>query len=303
MKDIKPLLASPYDPKLATWPMYLSPKLDGIRVLVIDGQVFSRSLKLIPNAHVQKLFGRPEYNGLDGEIIVGSVTAPDVYLQTYSGVMSKDGEPNVRMWLFDDFTTPDAPFISRLEVLRHRHRALSEGIQLSDLKLVLTAQALVFGHDEAMEVYDEYLTMGYEGIMLRRSEGRYKFGRSTAKEGILLKHKPLADSEAEIITAFEQMQNNNEATRDELGHTKRSSHQENLVGKDTLGGFTARDVKTGIEFNVGIFTGLTDADRKALWNERGSLPGLIFKYQYLAIGVKERPRHPRFIGWRSPIDM
>lgn len=301
MSDLKPLLASPYDQTLANWPMYVSPKLDGIRVLIINGKVYSRSLKLIPNAHVQALFGRFEFNGLDGELIVGAPNAPDVYLKTYSGVMSKDGEPDVSLHLFDDFTLPTLPFVERLAKLRSDFQHFID-VGLSD-PLQLVPQSFMASHDAAMQMYAEYLDLGFEGIMARRADGPYKFGRSTAKEGILLKHKPLVDSDAEVLSVFEQMQNNNVATRDELGHTKRSSHQENLVGKDTLGGFVARDIHSGVEFNVGIFIGIKDKDRKALWEKRDQLVGRVFKYTSLQIGVKERPRHPRWTGWRDPIDL
>ena len=48
------------------FPIYVSTKFDGVRALVIDGIVYSRSMKPIRNKHVQKLFGKPEYNGFDG---------------------------------------------------------------------------------------------------------------------------------------------------------------------------------------------------------------------------------------------
>jgi DNA ligase 1 len=74
---MKPMLASPAGP-LIPYPMLLSPKLDGIRCLIINGVVCGRSLKPIPNRFVQQLFGRPELNGLDGELIVGPPTAKEV---------------------------------------------------------------------------------------------------------------------------------------------------------------------------------------------------------------------------------
>ena len=71
---MKPMLAAKTDGKGLSYPLLASPKLDEVRALIINGVVMSRSFKPIPNAHVQELFGRPEYNGLDGELIVGSPT-------------------------------------------------------------------------------------------------------------------------------------------------------------------------------------------------------------------------------------
>ncbi len=88
-------------PKLR-YPVIASAKLDGIRAIVIDCVVYSRSMKPIRNKHVQRLFGRAGYNGYDGELIVGPANAEDVYRVTSSGVMSAGGEPDVAFHVFDN---------------------------------------------------------------------------------------------------------------------------------------------------------------------------------------------------------
>ena len=61
------------------------------------------------------MFGREEYNGLDGELIVGEPNAVDVYRTTNSGVMSADGEPDVKFYVFDRWDWPDSEYSYRLE--------------------------------------------------------------------------------------------------------------------------------------------------------------------------------------------
>lgn len=99
------------------------------------------------------------------------------------------------------------------------------------------------------------------------------------------------------------MFNGNEATKDELGRTKRSSHAENKVGKGTLGKVNCIDLTTGIDFKCGIFKGFDAAWKQARWNDPSSIIGQLGKFQKLGIGEKDRPRHPRFIGFRSLLDM
>jgi len=293
---MKPLLAGVYDASTSTWPKFVSPKLDGIRALVIDGVVVSRSLKPIPNPTVQERFGHERFNGLDGELIVGSPTDPNCYNNTQA-VMRKAGFVDAKFHLFDDFTIPDLGFRLRLESVRDWHRRCEEAhVEIVPHTLMANAAAV-------QEMYDMYLEQGFEGIMLRDPKGVYKFGRSTDKEQILLKHKPLADSDAIVLDVFEQMHNTNEATTNALGRTERSSHADGLVGKGTTGGFVARDIHSGIEFNVGIFKGATDEDRKEWWRAKSEIVGKHFKYQSLSIGVKEKPRHPRWISWRSELDI
>jgi DNA ligase-1 len=48
----------------------------------------SRTFKPIPNKEIQAALGRPEYNGLDGEIIVGDPTAEGCMQATTSFVMA-----------------------------------------------------------------------------------------------------------------------------------------------------------------------------------------------------------------------
>jgi len=79
----------------------LSPKIDGIRALVVNGQLVSRTLKPIRNAHTQALFGRPELEGLDGELVVGNPWDKNLMQQTSSGLMSISGQPNVTFHVFD----------------------------------------------------------------------------------------------------------------------------------------------------------------------------------------------------------
>ena len=67
------------------------------------------------------------------------------------------------------------------------------------------------------------LEFGYEGIMLRDPNGTYKFGRSTARDNILLKVKRFLDDEAEVIGIEEKMSNQNVAEKDNFGRTERSS--------------------------------------------------------------------------------
>ena len=58
---VKPLLSCEVPLDKVNFPIYVSTKFDGIRALVIDGVVYSRSLKPIRNKHIQKLFGKEDY--------------------------------------------------------------------------------------------------------------------------------------------------------------------------------------------------------------------------------------------------
>jgi DNA ligase-1 len=287
---MKPMLASPAG-EIIHLPALLSPKLDGIRCLIIDGVACGRSLKPLPNKYVQTLFGRAALNGLDGELIVGDPTAKEVFQATSSGVMSIEGEPEVSFWVFDDFGQPGG-FKLRLSTAHQRIKS-QKFCEDVPHHLVQTAGDL--------NSYEEdYVTMGYEGVMLRHPDGPYKHGRSTAKEGWLLKVKRFEDNEATILGVTELMHNANEAKRNELGQLERSSHKAGKVGKKMLGALMVKDLKTGVEFDIG--TGFTAAQRQVLWAARTNLIGKLVKYKSQPTGVKEKPRFPVFLGFRDSVD-
>lgn len=289
---MKPMLAAATDGINLIYPLLASPKLDGVRCLIIDGVAMSRSLKPIPNKFTQQLFGRKEFNGLDGELIVGEDTAKDVFQRTSSGVMSIEGKPEVTYHVFDTFLG-DHDFAERLKLVEKRVRGFVN-IQLVEHVLIKDELRLHMHEDELLED-------GYEGVMLRDPRGGYKHGRSTLKEGWLIKLKRFADSEAEITGYACLMHNANEATTNELGQQERSSKQDGKVATETLGSITCRDLKTGIEFEIG--SGFTADQRRLLWIARRKLKGRIAKYKYQPVGVKDKPRFPVFLGFRDPRDL
>lgn len=286
----KPMLASPADLKALKFPRMVSPKLDGIRALARNG-LYSRSLKSIPNCYIRDCLRGSDYEGMDGELTVGSVTAHDVYRQSVSAVMSIDGRPAFTYWVFDLHNRPDLGFHARHEMLRQRCDKLRASSPVS-----LLPHAFVKDLEELLGYEAKWIDQGFEGIMIRDPNGRYKYGRSSTREQILLKLKRFEDSEAEIIGVVEEMFNGNAAETNELGRTKRSTAKAGLIGKGTMGALTVRDLKHGWVFNIG--TGFTAADRAALWKL-----GTLVKYKYFPVGMKDVPRHPVYLGLRDPRDL
>lgn len=289
---MKPMLAATVKSTAELmYPKLVSPKLDGVRCLIIDGVAMSRSLKPIPNEWVQKCFGRRELNGLDGELIVGDDNASDVYTRTVSGVMTKSGRPTIGFSVFDDFSVQNT-FVVRLGIAEKRVLKHQGPIDLVKHEYV---------ENEGMLLKYELQTLanGYEGVMLRNPGGAYKQGRSTLNEGGLLKLKRFEDGEAVIHGASPLEHNENVAVRNELGHLERSSHQAGKVAGHLLGSLKVRDLVTNVEFEIG--TGFTQAQRIELW--RLPLRGKIVKYKYQPVGVKDKPRFPVFLGFRDERDM
>lgn len=285
---IRPLLAETVeDVNTLRYPIMASPKLDGVRALKLNGLLMSRSMKPIPNKAVQLRFAHIQ-NGYDGELIVGDPRAADCYRKTVSTVMSHDLPADGVVYdLFDRFDLA-IPFSQRYLML-----------ETSPYTLVVP-HVLVEDPDELLQVEFENLNQGYEGLILRDPRGLYKNGRSTLREGIMLKLKRFVDSEATIEGYQELLRNNNPAFKDAQGYTDHTSHQANMVPAGTLGALVVKDAE-GRQFNIG--TGFDDALRARIWANRNKFLGKLVKFKYLAVGMKDLPRHPVFLGFRHPEDL
>ena len=292
MTMIKPMLGIAADTTKLVFPIYASPKLDGIRVIIKDNQVLSRNGKPIPNMFVQSLL--KSYHGLDGELIVGHPTHPNVFQLTTSGVMSIEGTPNVRLYVFDCWYAEGGIDARYNEVLK-----ITQNSSIVDIEVV--PQIVINSLEELYKFEEDCLAKGYEGVMLRYPNAPYKNGRSTVKEGALLKLKRFSDSEACILGMEPLLRNHNEPIKNALGHTERSSHIDNKVADDLLGALNVKDIHTGVEFNIG--SGFTEEQRKEIWNKQVELIGSIVKYKYFEVGVKDKPRFPIFLGFRDKRDI
>jgi len=289
----KPMLATDAELDKLRFPLLASAKLDGFRAIVKGGVVLSRSLKPIPNVYVQEAFRNCEY--FDGELIFGDPTAKDVFRRSSTAVMSdahEDGK-DVRLFAFDHIADVSAPYRARHCILKVSHK------EKKNKRVILHEQHVVTCLDTLLKLEEKLLNEGYEGLILRDPASPYKFGRSTVKEGYLLKLKRFVDAEAVVIGFEERMHNGNEATTNELGRTKRSSHMAGKTGRGDLGALVVRF--GDVEFNIG--TGFDDVERRTVWGDRDSYLGRLAKFKYFPVGVKEAPRHPVFLGWRDEGDM
>lgn len=291
-KTVKPMLAAPVNFNTLQFPTYASAKLDGIRGIIINGQLRTRKLLPLPNIHVQTMLSHKHIDGWDGELIVGKPNAPDVWPKTSSGLMKREGMPHYTFWVFDNYLV-DGGYEKRLKELL---RAATLYIR-NTMQICVLPQKLLNNMEELEKFEADVVSAGFEGVILRNPQSPYKFGRATVKEQYLMKLKRYQDAEGIVIGFVEEQMNNNEAKKDELGYTKRSSSKAGKTGKGSLGAFVLKDPESGLEFNVG--TGMTAAQRAEFWERRKGLLGALVKYKFFPVGVVEAPRHPVFLGFRD----
>jgi len=294
---IRPLLAATLDPlndpkvlNKIRFPVFCSPKLDGIRAISMGGgQLLSRSGKLIPSKQARALFGG--FNKLDGELIYDNPTIPNVYNVTQSFVMSiakpalgDDGLPLLRYYVFDRIT--DDPYDVR-------YKSLPTG----DKWLIPLTQTYIANMDAMLIYEDKCLAAGYEGIMIRSINGPYKHGRANLNDQILMKLKRFSEFEAPIIGFEEQLTNLNKPILDDLGYTERSTSKENLVPADTLGSIIVDYQGTPLSVSCGC---MDHAMRKHVWRNQKLFLGKVIVVRHLDKNlIGYLPRFGRFAGFRE----
>lgn len=305
MADFKPMLASPAVDYV--FPLYVSVKIDGIRAIRLPGKgLVSRHIKPIPNRFIRTVLENIEgIEYCDGEILTYTNGIMDDFNTVQSKVMTASGTPDFKWFIFDHVQNPDWPYSDR-------HALLPQGGFHEKVRVVVQHAV---NDQKAIDIIENYaLNDGWEGLIARSIDGRYKYGRSTAREGLLLKVVRKQRAEAVIVDAKERMHNENEAQISELGYTFRSSHKDNKVGRGDLGSFElewdgicdgvlhpglSKDVKLPIRFSCG--TGFSDDLRQAYWDriqlfvEKGQK--VVFEFR--GVGTENRPRFPAFIGLYS----
>lgn len=285
----KPLLASPANLEALRYPIIGSFKLDGIRCIIGPQGAVSRRLKFIQNRALrEKLNELPV--GFDGELICGQPNASDAMQRTSSAVMSHESNEThlVRYHVFDLYA--HGPYVDR-------YNRVSTLCSTCDSDLVQLVQQVELNNIAELTILEKAaVELGYEGIMLRDPNGVYKLGRSTEREGILLKVKRFQDAEAMIIGFEELMHNSNEATINNVGKTQRSSAKSGMVPMDTLGAIHVTSADWSSAFSIG--SGWTAETRKKLWEERDTLIGRTITFKYQPAGVKSVPRFPVFKAFR-----
>lgn len=275
--SFKPMLACSTIPNLdeLNYPLLASPKLDGIRCLIGDGQPFTRNMKPIPNVHIRETIASWKLHGLDGELML-----PGDFNKVQSVVMSHShpDERNFEYWAFDSFVEPKAPF-------KYRNGTVQEIVQRAANPRLKQVEQKWIPHAEGLQQYwTKCVELGYEGVIIRDPNGPYKNGRSTLNQGWMSKLKVFHDDEA-IVVGFEELMHNEDTS---------TKQKHNMVPGDTLGALVVE--WNGKRFKIG--SGFDTTIRRMIWRRQEQLLGLPVTFKYQELSSYGVPRFPVFKAFR-----
>jgi len=316
----KPLLAPNQllDVNALPYPLLASKKIDGIRGLITQGKILSRSLKPIPSKQIQEKFSRltaiEENCYLDGEFynpnIPFQLIQSCIMTQDYTCKMAikKWGElcedydihvsreealEDMRLFAFDRVyvNIPNEAFKCRnawvVDTYASRFPNLIEPVK----------QVLVNNAEETMVYFYEALKWGCDGLILRDPNGRYKFGRGTLKEGLIFKLKPYESIDAIIIgiTQATKVDPNAEKKTNELGRSVTSKKKDDRILIDKAACFTVKYKGKNLDVTIA----LSNQDKEYIWKHKKEFLGRMIQYKGLLVGAKDKPRHATFERYRD----
>ena len=274
----KPMLATDLKPSQASqinYPVIVQPKIDGFRLIKKDGKVFSRSGKPFKNVKVKTI---AEYlpDNVDCEVTNGFPNEENIFNKTQSLNGINTGGDNIHITMFDVLTNlPNED--------RARCVANAEFISLPPTGRIGASLPQTVSTAENLKImYLSYLEEGYEGIIIRNPAGRYKQGRSTLKEQLLLRIKPKQFHVTQAVSMEEEV--------DIHGSPKGRLGAINCVFILNNNGISS----SYASFSIG--TGFDADARNSLWHplSRQEIAGKKIKFTCMEVTKNGIPRHPVF---------
>lgn len=294
-QEFRPMKAADLDGvdlRTLRYPLFGSPKIDGMRCLIRDGRALTSSLREFPNKSVQAFFANGRWNGCDGEIVVGAPYATGdggTVLGRTGAVKSVEGRPDFHFHAFDLWSGPARNYSARLAEM---------------LLLEPEQRASVLAHATLKDVGDllryeqTCLNLGYEGIIVRSMDGPYKYGRSTLREGIMMKLKRFIDGEAVVTGIVEAVENQNAPTINAVGLTERRGGKAATAPKGMLGSILATNVADGTPMNIGPGV-MSHDERRRYFESPQSLIGQTVHWRAFNYDIKDKLRFALYYGLRQ----
>ena len=197
---MKPMLAHKFDNSRVDWslPVYIQPKLDGVRCLFTKDGAFSRTGKEFMNVFHLRTTLLPFFK-----------QHPDVVLdgELYNHELKHDFEKIISLVRKQKPTADDRLEAKKLVQFHvydyfdgviydsyktRMHQLVNSAIY--DVQIKYVPAYLVDSYNYARKMHDDFLEKGYEGSIIRL-DGLYKHGRSYD----LMKFKDFSDAEATIV--------------------------------------------------------------------------------------------------------
>lgn len=306
----KPQLAEDAILDKVQYPCWVQPKIDGVRAMNLNGTLTGRSLDPFEGFGITDYFSKAGFIGLDGEMTLGDNPAADGLCRLTTGAMGRfkgvTEMADIHWWVFD-YLSPSMIGLPYAE----RYRLLEERVAyLAHPRIHLVPYIEVKSPETLMVNIGNFANLGYEGTIIRNPRAPFKEGRATQKNQELWRVKPWADAEILVTRITEGNMNGNEAKKNTLGRTERSSAKAGLISNGQVGSIDGTLVADfhcpitgkllfpkGLEVTVGSGE-MSIKEAAYYWEHPDEIVGHLVKFKHMTHGVKDFPRFPTYVSHR-----
>jgi len=278
VKEVPCALANPYDAEKhelkGEW--IVQPKLDGLRMVVMDGVARTRNGRIIES--VQHIIDELMSHGGDEYVYDGEIMGATTFDEDSGKIRKKGMGPNMDL-VYNCFDViPRADWIARkTQPLMMREDAALRWFDTLCPKHTKMVPTKRLPKDptpaQLFKIRDDFIALGYEGAMLKDLNAPYVFKRSD----FVLKLKDFVSCDGFIKSPYEG----------------RGRH------KNRLGGFIVEF--DGVSTRIG--GGYTDSQRDEFWKIRDSFIGKCLEAQTQNKTKDGKLRFPVFICMRPDKDV
>lgn len=224
---IAPMKAMSYTPEqVKMWPVYVQPKLDGVRLMVNTAETSVRLMSSKGNqfTHLHKIQEEVERfipylpfgTVLDGELYSHGMPFPKIISAVKTQKRQHEDLVHIQYWLFDIFWDNTTPFDKRYAVLVDKFAKFAS--EQGNIRYIRVVPSDVADTEEEVEhLHTLYTEKGYEGAMIKQTgigcereknprkkelcvaKGAYKCKRCNNT----MKYKHFSDTEATIVGVYE----------------------------------------------------------------------------------------------------
>lgn len=209
IRKVFPMLANKYEPvggpqkkrKGIVFPCFVQPKLDGLRCVVYldhkgaptyqsrTGGYFAVLQHL--DSAIKDVLSRNPTMILDGELYTQEIPFEELAGIIKKKTLTEADKQRIKCVKYHiyDLVISDMPFRERLSVMQ-------QNIHSTNVQICLVPTYLTDNETTFKEKFGEYVEQGYEGIMLRNTEGLYQ---ENYRSNDLMKYKEFFESEYPIM--------------------------------------------------------------------------------------------------------
>lgn len=283
------------DPSLYSW----TNKLNGIRMLVYKGHIYSKALKrkdpvkfsgLYEYFHDFLEFSKTTDTVFEGEFYTSLI--PFFEILSYWATHNKEipVDINIKFHIFDRLH-----FFCRYENYLDRNKDWMDFFaNVVEIPIKSFSNYNIIGTMTLKQWVKEVVEyQGVEGIIIRKHSGIYKYGRATLKEATIFKAKPLQDFDGEIVEVIQatRVDPDAEKSTNDMGYSVTSKKKEDRILVPMAASFRVKYKDTTVKVSLGS---MRDAEKFIVWRNRKEYLGLVCEYLATMDGAKNVPWQPKY---------